>query len=340
MKAILWKCAFVSLISFPAWAQEALPDSVPSPQDNVATEDKILLGKMLYFDPRLSLDGTVSCNSCHNVMSSGDDNRSVSVGVGGNKGGRSAPTVWNAGFLSVQFWDGRAATLEEQAKGPLINPVEMAMPSHDEVVKRLKKIEGYRVYFEKAFGKKDPITIDNVAKAIAAYERTLIAPSRFDDWIKGDKKALSEMEVAGFEMAKTVGCFTCHSGPNFSGPALPSGVGFYQKFPVYESEYDKKYDFKSDLGRYEVTKQEVDKNKWRVPSLRNVALTAPYFHNGKVQTLDEAIRVMGKAQLNLDLKPDQVKKIKAFLISLNGKFPKQTMPQLPGTFGESVVKTE
>lgn len=318
-------------------AQEALPLQAPAPQDNPTTVDKVTLGKMLYFDPRLSVDGTVSCNSCHNVMASGDDNRAVSVGVRGQKGGRSAPTVWNSAFLTVQFWDGRAATLEDQAKGPLTNPVEMAMPSHEEVVARLKKISGYKPYFEKAFGKKNPITIDNVAKAIASYERTLISPSRFDSWLKGDKKALSEIEIAGFETAKTVGCFSCHMGSNFAGPALPVGMGFYQQFPVYKSKFDSQYEFTKDLGRYDVTKQESDKNKWRVPSLRNVALTAPYFHNGKVQTLDEAIRVMGKSQLNLDLSKDQVTKIKAFLTSLNGQFPKQEMPQLPGLNGESVV---
>jgi cytochrome c peroxidase len=332
---------FFAIIFFKSsllWAQEALPSQVPAPADNPVTEEKVLLGKLLYFDPRLSRDGTVSCNSCHNVMASGEDNRAVSVGVGGQKGDRSAPTVWNSAFLSVQFWDGRAATLEEQAKGPLTNPIEMAMPNHDEVIKRLKKIPGYKPYFEKAFGKKNPITIDHVAKAIASFERTLVAPSRFDRWIKGESSALTPLEVKGFETAKTVGCFSCHMGSNFSGPSLPLGTGFFQKFPVYPSEYDQKYQLSQDLGRYKVTQQEGDKNRWRVPTLRNVALTAPYFHNGSVETLEEAIQVMGKTQLNVTLKKDQVKAIQAFLVSLNGEFLKQDMPLLPGTEGQSVVE--
>ncbi|MCS6837623.1 MAG: cytochrome-c peroxidase [Bdellovibrionaceae bacterium] len=320
-------------------AQEMLPKAPPVPEDNPTTPEKVLLGKTLFFDPRLSFDGTVSCNSCHNVMGSGDDGRAASVGIRGQVGSRGAPTVWNAAFLTVQFWDGRAKTLEEQAKGPLVNPIEMGMPDHQSVINRLKKISGYRELFEKAFGKKDPITIDNVAKAIAAYERTLIVPSRFDRWMAGEKNILSKKEQEGFEVMKTVGCFSCHMGPNFAGPQLPLGTGFFQKFPVYPSDYDKKYDLLSDLGRYEVTKDPNDKNRWRVPTLRNVALTAPYFHNGKVKTLDEAVRVMGKSQLNVDLTKDQVEKIVAFLKTLNGEFPKQEMPRLPvGDGGSSVVE--
>lgn len=319
-------------------AQESLPKASPAPADNAVTEDKILLGKTLYFDPRLSLDGTVSCNSCHNVMSGGDDNRAGSVGIKGQIGGRGAPTVWNSGFLTVQFWDGRAASLEEQAKGPLINPIEMGMPNHEAVIARLKKIEGYQPLFDRAFGKgKNNLNIDNVAKAIATYERTLVTPSRFDRWIEGDKKAMTSIEIEGFETMKTVGCFACHMGVNFAGPALPMGTGFYQGFPVYPSQYDSKYELKKDLGRFEVTKDEGDKNRWRVPTLRNVALTAPYFHNGTVKTLDEAVRVMGKSQLNVELKEAQVKKIVAFLTALNGEFPKQEMPRLPGTSGFTLV---
>jgi cytochrome c peroxidase len=230
-----------------ARAQEALPKSVPAPADNPPTSDKIELGKQLYFDPRLSATGAVSCNSCHNVMAGGDDNRSFSVGVQGKLGGRSSPTVWNAAFQSVQFWDGRAATLEEQAKGPLINPLEMGMESHDAVVARLRKIPGYVRAFERVFngaaGGAGGITIDNAAKAIAAYERTLVTPGApFDRFIKGDKKALSAEAKKGYASFQSIGCIGCHNGINFSGPALPAGTGFYQKFPTFpDAELEAKY---------------------------------------------------------------------------------------------------
>ena len=315
-----------------ALAFEPLPAKPPVPKDNPITKEKVELGKQLFFDPRLSVDGTVSCNSCHNVMSSGTDNRPVSVGVNAHKGGRSAPTVWNAAFLTAQFWDGRAATLEDQAKGPILNSIEMGMPDKETVVKRLKSIPGYQKQFIAVFGGKDPITYDNVAKAIATYERTLITPnSAFDRYLKGDKSALSKEAKQGMELVEKVGCTSCHNGPNFAGPTnLPVGQGFYQKFPTYTgSEYEKKYNLTSDMGRFEATKKEEDKHMWRVPTWRNVALTAPYFHNGSVKSLDEAVRVMAKTQLNKDLEDNQTKSIVAFLNSLSGEFPRQTMPRIP-----------
>lgn len=321
-------------------AQEILPKKVEIPQDNGMTEDKILLGKTLYFDPRLSKDGTVSCNSCHNVMAGGDDNRSFSAGVGAKLGGRSAPTVWNSAFNSVQFWDGRAPSLEEQAKGPLTNPVEMAMKDHQAVVDRIALIPGYQKMFDKAFGKDTKVTIDHVAKAIAAYERTLVTPhSRFDKYLAGNKKALTEQEIKGFETAKATGCFACHSGANFNGPKLPMGVGFYMKFPTYPgSAYDKKYNLLADTGRHSVTKADTDKYMWRVPTWRNIALTAPYFHNGSVATLDEAVRVMAKTQLDKDLGDVEVQNIVAFLKTLTGELPKQSMPVLPPSEGTTLVQ--
>lgn len=326
-------------LGVPSFAQQALPKEVPVPADNPLTEEKILLGKSLYFDPRLSLDGSISCNSCHNVMAGGEDNKPFSPGVGAKLGGRSSPTVWNSAFLSVQFWDGRANTLEEQAKGPLTNPVEMAMPNHRVVVERIQKIPGYKEMFAKSFGKKAKIDIDNTVKAIASYERTLITPnSRFDKFIEGDKKALNETEIKGYETMKTVGCFSCHMGPNFAGPQLPIGVGFYQKLPVFAgTKYDAKYELTKDQGRFDVTQKEEDRNMWRVPTLRNIALTAPYLHNGSVKTLDETVRLMAKVQLNKDLKDKDVKNIVAFLKTLTGEFPAQTMPQLPPTEGFVVV---
>lgn len=330
------KCLFLilGLLSFNAWSFTALPLVAPAPKDNPTTPQKVELGKMLYFDPRLSVDGTVSCNSCHNVMSDGADGRPVGVGVQGQRGGRSSPTVWNSAFHSVQFWDGRAASLEEQAKGPLTNPIEMGMKSHDQVMERVKMIPGYVSAFKRAFPKeKSPVSIDNLAKAIASYERTLITPnSPFDKYMRGNKKALNAQQIKGMKMVEEFGCTACHAGANFNGEGQKMGEGNFQPFPQNPgSKYDSMYDLTSDKGRYEVTKKAEDKNFWRVPTWRNVALTAPYFHNGKVKTLDEAVRVMGKTQLDMDLTDAQVADIVAFLNSLTGEFPKQTMPKLPPT---------
>ncbi len=319
--------------------QKALPETPEIPTDNPQSAAKIKLGKKLFFDPRLSSNGTVSCNSCHNVMAGGDDNRPVSVGVDGKTGGRSAPTVWNSAFLSVQFWDGRASSLEEQAKGPVTNSVEMGMKDWNAVTKRLKEIPGYEPLFKAVFKDENPITANNTVKAIAAYERTLITPnSPYDRYVKGENTALTEQQVQGMKTFAQTGCLTCHMGPNFSGPPVAMGTGWFQKFPnIPGSEYDTKYKLLEDTGRYEVTGNEIDKHRWRVPTLRNVALTAPYFHNGAVPTLDEAVRVMAKTQLGKVLTDKEVQDIVIFLNSLTGEFPEQTMPRLPGTPGKSII---
>lgn len=332
---------FALLFLAPTFASalEPLPKKVPIPADNPQTPAKIELGQQLYFDPRLSKTGTVSCNSCHNVMLGGDDNRPNSFGIRGLQGQRSAPTVWNAAFLSVQFWDGRANTLEDQAKGPITNPIEMGMDDHNIAIQRIQKIPGYQKAFEKVFGSKNSINIDNVAKAIASYERTLITPnSPFDRYMGGDKKAMSAEAIKGMQLVQTVGCVACHSGPNFAGPQMPVGSGFFMKFPTFPgTEFEKKYKLTEDTGRHTVTNKPEDKNVWRVPTLRNVALTAPYFHNGSVKTLDEAVRVMAKTQLDKDLKPEEVTAIVAFLNSLTGEFPKQKMVRLPPTEGSTLT---
>ena len=316
---------------------QALPERAPAPADNPTTAARVELGKMLFFDTRFSSTGTVSCFSCHNVMEGGDDHRPTSVGVHGQVGGRNAPTVWNAAFQSVQFWDGRAPTLEEQSKGPPANPIEMGMKDLDEAIGRMRAIPGYRPYFEKAFGKGEVVTIDNAARAVAAYERTLITPnSPYDRYVRGDRKALMAQQVKGMETFDTVGCTTCHSGPAFNGAAsLPAGQGFFVKFPAFPgSAYDKRYNLTADSGRFQVTGKEADRNMRRVPTLRNLTYTAPYFHNGSVTSLDEAVRVMGKTQLNRDLSDTQVQDIVAFLGALDGEFPQQTMPRLPATPGD------
>lgn len=303
-----------------AVAWEPLPAQAPTPADNPLTEAKAELGKRLFFETQLSKTGEISCNSCHTVHTSGTDNKPVSMGIHRQLGGRNSPTVWNAAFWTVQFWDGRIASLEEQAKRPLINPVEMGMENHDAVVKRLVDLKTYGESFKKAFGD-TAITIDRIAKAIASYERTLLTPdSAFDRYLKGDKTALNATALRGMALVKETGCTSCHSGPHFNGPVVPGG--FYMKFPTIPgSEYEKKYELAKDLGRFVSTQNEADKNMWRVPSWRNVELTAPYFHNGKVETLEEAVRVMAKTQLAKDLKEVEVQDIVAFLKTLTGKKP-------------------
>ncbi|NJA06379.1 cytochrome-c peroxidase [Methylococcaceae bacterium WWC4] len=330
LKIRLLVAALAMTGSLSASAAESLPASAPAPENNPTTAEKVSLGKMLYHDPRLSSTGTVACASCHNTMLGGEDNRPNSMGVNGQTGGRSAPTVWNAAFNAVQFWDGRAASLEEQAAGPVTNPIEMGMKSWDDVVARLKTIEGYQDAFEKAFGK-DSISKDNATKAIAAYERTLITPnSAYDKYVEGNTNAMTEQQVRGMKKAVEIGCTSCHSGPAFNG------AGMFQKFPVNSNGYfEAQYHFQKDLGRAEVTKSDADKHFWKVPTLRNVALTAPYFHNGSVKTLDRAVWLMAKLQLNKELSDAEVADIVAFLNALSGEFPTQSMPHLPGTPGSS-----
>ncbi|BBL73515.1 cytochrome-c peroxidase [Methylomagnum ishizawai] len=309
---------------------QALPSKAPEPADNPTTPAKVELGKMLYHDTRLSANGVLSCNSCHNVMNGGEDNRGGSIGVKDQRGGRSAPTVWNSAFNSVQFWDGRAPSLEAQAKGPVTNPIEMGMKSWDDVVARLKAMPGYQAAFTAAFGP-DSISADNAAKAIAAYERTLITPnSPYDKYVGGDKGALTEQQARGMQTFADIGCVSCHSGPAFNGPALPEGTGFYQKFPANDNgALEAMYNFSADLGRQAETKNAADAHLFKVPTLRNIALTAPYFHNGKVQSLEDAVKIMAKLQLNKDLTAEQSADIVAFLNALTGEFPKIEMPRLP-----------
>jgi cytochrome c peroxidase len=330
----LWLPLAVAGASEPNW--KALPSRAPEPASNPSTPAKVELGKMLFFDPRFSETGTVACANCHNVMEGGDDHRPVSIGVHGQRGGRSAPTVWNAAFLSAQFWDGRAATLEDQAKGPVVNPVEMGMKDLNAAMDRIRRIDGYRPYFVSAFGTGDTLTADNAAKAIAAYERTLITPgSAYDRYVTGDSTALTAHQVRGMRLFAGVGCGNCHQGPNFSGPTLPNGTPFLMKFPTFPSSpYVAAYDLAKDEGRFESTGREADKHLWRVPTLRNLAYTAPYMHNGAVKTLPDAVRVMASAQLNRTLADGEVSDIVAFLESLTGPFPDQQMPRLPPTPGD------
>ena len=334
--AVLVASLFAAHASAVEW--QALPETAPAPADNPTTEAKVELGKMLFMDPRFSSTGTVSCNSCHNVMEGGDDSRSVSMGVHGKTGGRNAPTVWNSAFHSVQFWDGRAPLLEDQAKGPVANPVEMGMQDVDTAMDRVRKIPGYKAYFDKAFGE-NSMTVDNAARAVAAFERTLITPnSAYDKYVKGDKTAMSEQQVRGMDKFASSGCTSCHSGAAFNGPQMKLGEGFFTRFPTFtDSEYVAQYKLADDKGRQEVTGNEADVNMFRTQTLRNITDTAPYFHNGSVNDLAEAVRVMAKTQLNRDLPDADVKDIVAFLGALTGEYPEITMPRLPATAGTSII---
>lgn len=326
---LLTAIALAGSVSVAA-AWDVLPSEAPAPADNPTTPAKVELGKMLYHDPRLSSTGTVSCSSCHNTMLGGEDNRPVAMGVNGQTGGRSAPTVWNAAFNVVQFWDGRAESLEAQAAGPVTNPIEMGMKNWDEMAARLNSIEGYKKAFADAFGG-NAISKDTATKAIAAYERTLITPnSPYDKYTSGEKSAMTEQQVRGMNKVAELGCTGCHSGPAFNGP------GMFQTFPVHSNGmYQAKYHFNKDLGLAEVTKKSGDEHKFKVSTLRNIALTAPYFHNGAVKTLDEAVKVMAKLQLDKDLSKEEIADIVAFLNALTGEFPEQKMPVLPATPGST-----
>ncbi len=333
----------MTVMAAPFQALQPLPKQPPIPKDNPMSGAKVALGQQLFFDPRLSVTGTHSCNTCHNVMAGGEDGRAVSVGVNGTVGTRGAPTVWNAAFSTVLYRDGRAASLEDQVKTHLLGAAEMGMPNEQAVVARIAAIPGYASQFSRIFGGADAVSYTNIAKAIATYERTLVTPdSPYDRYLRGDKKAISAQAKRGLDEFQKVQCVSCHFWVNMAGPvpglAFQMGEGFYELFPNYKgSAYDKQYQLADDIGRYNVTGIESDRRMWRVMSLRNVAVTAPYFHNGTVKKLDEAVRVMGKTQLNVDLTDQQVQDITVFLDTLTGKFPEQKMPRLPSTPNSSVI---
>jgi cytochrome c peroxidase len=284
------------------------------PRAEADSPELVALGKKLYFEKRLSVNNTISCNSCHMVDQGkgGVDNEPTSPGAFGERGGRNSPTVLNAGLQTAQFWDGRAETLEHQAKGPILNPVEMAMPKDVDVLERLRAIKEYQAEFKTAFkAEEDPITYDNVAKAIAAFERTLITRDRFDDFLNGDPKALTHKELSGLKTFMEVGCTVCHNGPVLGGNSYQK-IGLIKPFET------------ADVGRFEVTKEEDDKFKFKVPILRNIEITGPYFHDGKLASLDEVVQKMAWHQLGAELSKEQVSDLVAFLRALTDK---QRVPQ-------------
>lgn len=308
---------------------EAIPEAPAKLAGVNATAEMVALGEALYFDPRLSESHALSCASCHNMGLGGADARSTSVGHHWQLGGRNAPTVLNSAYNLAQFWDGRAADLVEQAAGPIANPVEMAMPN-GQLVPTVKSIPGYAPMFAKAFpAEENPITEKNIPLAIAAYEATLVTPnSPFDRFLKGDAKALDDQQRRGLQAFMDNGCTACHSGMNVGG-------SMYAKFGMVAAPPASMLPA-SDLGRYDVTKEDTDRYAFKVPTLRNVALTAPYFHTGSVWSLDEAVKVMAQTQLGKTLSDSETSDIVAFLGSLTGDQPKSGSQSLPPITGTSV----
>lgn len=293
------------------WTNEAIrpvQDSVP------VDMRKVILGNLLFHDVRLSADNTVSCSSCHGLNTGGVDNKPFSEGVGGQHGGVNAPTVFNALYNFVQFWDGRAATLADQAAGPPLNPVEMACKSFDEICDKLKADAAFSKAFTEVYP--DGINEANITNAIQEFEKTLLTPnSRFDKYLKGDMAALTTEELAGYDLFKKYNCATCHVGENMGGQS-------YELMGIKQDYFaDRGTELTvEDYGRFKETKNERDRHRFKVPGLRNVALTAPYFHDATQATLEDAVRAMGKYEVGVDLSQQEVKQIVAFLQTLTGEY--------------------
>lgn len=289
----------------------------PVARATITNRQLVELGKKLYFDPRLSRSGFISCNSCHNLSLGGSDNLKTSIGHGWQQGPINAPTVLNSSLNVAQFWDGRAETLKAQAGGPIANPGEMAF-THELAVEMLGTIPGYVVDFQNAFGP-GAIDIDKVTTAIAAFEETLVTPNaRFDRWLRGERRAITLEEEAGYALFKSSGCTACHNGP------AAGGASFHKMGIVEPYRTDNPAE-----GRVAVTGRDADRFSFKVPTLRNVELTYPYFHDGAADTLAEAVDVMGRIQLGKRYTPDELRKIVAFLKSLTGDQPTFVMPLLP-----------
>jgi cytochrome c peroxidase len=301
---------------------QPLPSEAVNPE-NPVTPEKVVLGKALYYENMLSMHNTQSCNTCHNLATYGVDNKPTSKGDLGKNGNRNSPTTLNAALNFHQFWDGRMKDVEEQAGGPMMNPVEMNMPSEVVVIERLSANENYVKMFATAYpAEADPINFANVRNAIAAFERTLITPSKFDNYLNGDATALNEHEKKGLSTFMSEGCIACHSG------SLVGGTMF-QKFPLMGTEYMSiTGSVIDDKGKMEVTKLPEDMYMFKVPSLRNVKETWPYLHDGSVADLNKTVTIMAKLQLGKDLTPEQTAEIAAFLQTLTGEVPKEAQVPL------------
>ncbi|WP_068114667.1 cytochrome-c peroxidase [Tropicimonas marinistellae] len=310
---------------------EPLPSTLMAPADNIVTPEKIDLGKALFFDPRMSASGVFSCNSCHNLATGGDDNLETSIGHGWQKGPRNAPTVLNSVFNVAQFWDGRAEDLKAQAKGPVQAGVEMAN-TPENVIATLKSMPQYVDWFDAAFpDEEDPITFDNFAKAIEAYEVTLVTPSPFDSFLNGNDGALDETEQAGLALFMDHGCVACHNGVNVGGHD-------YYPFGLIEKPGADVLP-EGDVGRFAVTETADDEYVFRAAPLRNIDQTAPYFHSGKVWGLKEAVQIMSMSQLGAEMEDGDIEKIVAFLGTLTGDMPEVVYPVLPAETGDTPKPT-
>jgi len=316
----LWKRATVVF--------RPLPGDAPS-DTNPVTTAKVELGKALYFDPRLSKEGNISCDSCHTLARFGVDQLSTSPGDAGEHGERNSPTVLNAALHAAQFWDGRAEDVETQAGMPILNPVEMAIPSERFLVDRLAAVPGYRERFAAAFpGEAEPLTYANIGRALAAFERTLLTPAPFDAYLRGDRGALTAEEKEGLQTFLDLGCSSCHNGAAVGGYA-------FRKFGLSEPYWVHTGSPKVDQGRAKVTGDDSDLYVFKVAALRNVAETYPYFHDGSVTTLEQAVSVMAHVQTGTNLEPDQARTVAAFLGSLTGEVPAAALVP-PAPIGEEV----
>lgn len=302
-------------------AEKSVFSTITAPKAPEGVQAKLVhLGQMLFHEKRISKNHDISCNSCHTVTKYGVDGEPTSLGHKGQRGGRNSPTVMNAFGHFVQFWDGRAADVEAQAKGPVLNPVEMAMPSADAVVQTLSSMPGYVKAFQEAFpGEASPISYDNFAKAVGAFERQLATPSRFDRFLEGDESALSDAEKLGLKTYVSTGCTACHSGALLGGH-------MYQKLGLVKA-----WPNQQDQGRFEETKAEADRMFFKVPSLRNIEKTGPYFHDGQTKDLSTAVKMMAEYQLGRQLSEADVASIVAFLKSTTAEPAKQYLetPDLP-----------
>ena len=310
----LFNLTLILFFSVSVTAQEPITPIEPVKEINLAMVE---LGKKLYFDPRLSKSGFISCNSCHNLSMGGTDNLKTSIGHNWQQGPINAPTVLNSSMNVAQFWDGRAADLKEQAGGPIANPGEMAF-THTLALEMLESIPAYVTEFTQVFGP-DCINIDQVTTAIAEFEKTLVTPDgSFDQWLLGDSKAISAEELAGYQLFKNSGCVACHMGPAAGGTS-------FQKMGLV-SPYETKNAAEGLVG---VTGEDADRFKFKVPTLRNVEMTYPYFHDGEAATLTEAVEVMGRLQLGRNFEKADIDQMVAFLITLTGEQPSFMLPILP-----------
>lgn len=295
----------------------------PLPEVKIKSKEdsaKVTVGKKLYYDTRLSKNGTQSCNTCHNLKNFGVDNEPTSLGDNGvTRGGRNSPTSLNAFLHIAQFWDGRSESVETQAQVPILNPIEMGMPSKAEVEKRIASVPEYVFLLKQSFPS-DPnaLSYEKLTSTIGAFERTLLTPSRFDKFLENDFEALNAKEKEGLKLFLEIGCATCHNG-------VAVGGSMYRKFGEKYSYMSYTGSKKMDLGRFEVTGNESDRQVFKVPSLRNVSKTAPYFHDGSVSDLKEAVKIMAKTQLDRDLSTKEIDSIVSFLSSLTGEVPSSAL---------------